>query len=86
LISLQKESSSLGEEGAQLKAEDSLEALNEELGNQMELMKSENKRLKMMFENETDVLREELQECEEAKANSEQQVRRIQKYKLKQIK
>lgn len=61
-----------GEEGsAQLKSEDSLEALNEELVNQMGLMKSENERLKRLFENETDVLREELHECEQSKAESE---------------
>jgi len=64
------------EEGgaAQLKSEDSLEALNEELVNQMGLMKSENERMKRLFENETDVLREELHECEQSKTESENQV------------
>jgi hypothetical protein len=61
-----------GEEGAaQLKSEDSLEALNEELVNQMGLMKSENERMKRLFENETDVLRDELHECEQSKMESE---------------
>jgi DNA mismatch repair ATPase MutS len=73
LIGLQKESSDASG-SAKLKSEDSKEALNEELVNQMELMKEENERLKAHFENETDVLREELQECEQFRAESEQQV------------